>query len=309
MGKTPSFQFYPMDWCRDLDEHPLEIEGAWIRIICRLWWAEPRGVLTRSIDQWARILRVSHADVTRIFDYISTYKIGDISVTCNGDVTVMSRRMFRDDKARRQATERQRRKRCHAQCHADVTDASSSSSSIYIQSSSNNLGDNTTQSSRTIVVVPDDDVTQNVTPDVTLGVTDADIASWKSIYPRIDVTHVIRQVAEYARTKQIRNPRAYIMRALEKADREAAQTSADSLAHDALSLLLKRISERRFRGNGSFLHIDTDGLPPDSIRDRALTECPCPNIEREMPYWQKRFLATYNRIAKEVAHGIRNDES
>jgi|GEM_PF-2578869 hypothetical protein len=133
MGKLPAFQFYPNDWSRDLEEHPLEIEGAWIRICCKLWWSDTRGELTRTYDQWGRILGVSATDAERILTYLGSYRICDISVTCHGNVTpnvtVRSRRMFRDDIDRRQAAERQRRRREKMSCHADVTDASSYSSS------------------------------------------------------------------------------------------------------------------------------------------------------------------------------------
>jgi hypothetical protein len=129
MGKIPAFQFYPNDWSRDLEEHPLEIEGAWIRICCKLWWSETRGELSRSYEQWGRILRVSTEDSTRILTYLNSYKICDICVTDNGNVTVRSRRMFREDIERRQAAERQRRKREREASHAEVTIVSSYSSS------------------------------------------------------------------------------------------------------------------------------------------------------------------------------------
>lgn len=109
MGKAPAFQFYPGDWSRDLEEHPLEIEGAWIRICCKLWWSETRGSLTRTIDQWAKILRVSQEDAKRIFDYINSWKIGEISVDPNGNLTVQSRRMLRDEKDRVNNCLRQKR--------------------------------------------------------------------------------------------------------------------------------------------------------------------------------------------------------
>ncbi len=131
MGKAPAFQFYPNDWSRDLEEHPLEVEGAWIRICCKLWWSDTRGELTRTYDQWGRILRVDTDHATRILTYLGQYHICDISVTDNAEVTVRSRRMYNEDKERRQAAERQRRKREREVSHDEVTDASSSSSSYF----------------------------------------------------------------------------------------------------------------------------------------------------------------------------------
>lgn len=70
MAKAPAYQHYPLDWNRDLDEHPLEIEGAWIRICGKMWFNEPKGVLHKTPDQWARILRVSVEDALRIIGYL-----------------------------------------------------------------------------------------------------------------------------------------------------------------------------------------------------------------------------------------------
>lgn len=108
MGKNPAFFFYPSDWSRDLEEHPLEIEGAWIRICCKLWWSEERGKLSKTIDQWARILRVSIEEAGRILTYIQREKIGDVSPLgfplgsqlSDTILTVISRRMYRDEKDR-----------------------------------------------------------------------------------------------------------------------------------------------------------------------------------------------------------------
>lgn len=100
-GKNPAFQFYPNDWMRDLEEHPLEIEGAWIRLCCKLWWSETRGKLTKTIPQWAKILRESEDKTTEILGYIEKEKIGNVFNGGNGYVTVMSRRIVNDEKERK----------------------------------------------------------------------------------------------------------------------------------------------------------------------------------------------------------------
>ena len=103
MGKNPAFLFFPNDWSRDLEEHPLEIEGAWIRICCKLWYSETKGKLTKTVEQWGRVLRTNTDDTLRILNYIKNEKIGNISgefANCNDFVTVMSRRMQRDEKER-----------------------------------------------------------------------------------------------------------------------------------------------------------------------------------------------------------------
>ena len=150
-GKAPAFQFYPMDWERDLQEHPLEIEGAWIRICCKLWWCDPKGTATKTYEQWSRILGVSVEKTNEIFEYMRETLICDICVTDHGRVTVTSRRMFREDRDRRGAAERKRRQRERQSCHADVTSPSSTSSS---SSSSKKEINTTSKSSPTIPPCP-----------------------------------------------------------------------------------------------------------------------------------------------------------
>jgi hypothetical protein len=148
--KAPAFQFYVMDWMNDLDEHPLEIEGAWIRIICKLWRSEKRGELSKTILQWSRILRVDLEKAAEILDYIDSEKIGDIEfekgggvtealhrnkkiTDCNTKITVKSRRMVRDRIAKENNSLRQKRFRdkhkSNAGSNGKVTPPSSSSSS------------------------------------------------------------------------------------------------------------------------------------------------------------------------------------
>ena len=80
MGKAPAFQFYPSDWTRDLEEHPLEIEGAWIRICCKLWWEEKRGTATKTLTQWARILHSGEKKSLSIVAYLFKHRIADVVI-------------------------------------------------------------------------------------------------------------------------------------------------------------------------------------------------------------------------------------
>lgn len=119
-GKNPAFQFYPNDWARDLEEHPLEIEGAWIRICCKLWWSETKGELTRTTEQWARILRANISDTERIINYIEKEQIGNVKRGCNANVTLTCRRMIRDENIRELTRLRVAKHREKDECNADV---------------------------------------------------------------------------------------------------------------------------------------------------------------------------------------------
>jgi hypothetical protein len=100
MGKAPSFQFYPSDWMRDLTEHPLEIEGAWIRICCALFWSETRGTSDKNLTKWARILRVGERKCLTIIAYLDNHNIADV-IKQNESIRITSRRMVKDEYIRK----------------------------------------------------------------------------------------------------------------------------------------------------------------------------------------------------------------
>ncbi len=178
MGKNPAFQFYPSDWSRDLEEHPLEIEGAWIRICCKLWWSETRGSLTKSIDQWAKILRSYQQDAERILKYIEKEKIGDVITDNNGNITVMSRRMIRDEKDRENNTLRQRRFQDKKKYNASITEQSQRSSS----SSSTSIQKKQAKKEKILLV---DNCFQNIPV--------ALMEKWREVAPGIDIAEEIRK--------------------------------------------------------------------------------------------------------------------
>lgn len=126
--KAPASQFYWNDWARDLEEHPLEIEGAWIRICSKLWYSETRGELRKTLDQWGRILRISPEDALRVLRYIKEEQIGTIPndlTEPNGKITVICRRMVREEKIRESNRLRQRRHYDKQKYNTDITYPSS----------------------------------------------------------------------------------------------------------------------------------------------------------------------------------------
>ena len=121
MGKNPCFLFFPGDWTRDMDDHPLEIEGAWIRICCRLWWSPQKGRLTLTPDRWATILRMDIEAANRTIDYLLNEKIASGKREYNGNITLWSRRMIKDEEGREFNKLRQKRFRTKERCNANVT--------------------------------------------------------------------------------------------------------------------------------------------------------------------------------------------
>lgn len=101
IGKNPAFQFYPGDWTRDLDDYPLEIEGAWIRICCRLHWSNPYGSATKSLTEWAYVLRTHPNKAGVILKTLLKKHIATGEYLDNQNITISSKRMMEDDRIRK----------------------------------------------------------------------------------------------------------------------------------------------------------------------------------------------------------------
>jgi len=90
-------------------------------LICHLWRAEPRGVMTLSREHWARLLRCSAKEFAHCLDDLTVHGICNVVTLANGDVTLSSRRLVREEKRRRGAAMRVSRHRKKQGCNAPVT--------------------------------------------------------------------------------------------------------------------------------------------------------------------------------------------
>ena len=116
MNKAPAIMLYVNDWSRDMEEHPLEIEGAWIRICCKLKWSDTPGEMTKSLIQWSRILHQTEEKTMVILTYlfeedIATFPLGNPKTNgnTNGKIIIISRRMLRDEKDKKNNRLRQKK--------------------------------------------------------------------------------------------------------------------------------------------------------------------------------------------------------
>lgn len=133
-GKSPAFQFYPNDHFRDTRVLTPEARGIWMDVLCVLWWTKP-GVRKKTLPtaDWERLLSVSSSEFERAISDFERHDICDVSRDSHGDVTLMSRRMIRDDKKRAEDAKRKKKQRNKDDVagidHEDVTDLSRRSSS------------------------------------------------------------------------------------------------------------------------------------------------------------------------------------
>jgi hypothetical protein len=134
-------QFDVTKWQRDVDEHPLDIRGAWITICCKLWWASKRGELTLRPERWAVILRTDITNTNRIIDYLLKEEIASGKREANGYVTLISRKILKDNKAREMHRLRQQKHYYKKKADANLTHTDGEAdahSDAYIKSKSKN---------------------------------------------------------------------------------------------------------------------------------------------------------------------------
>ena len=109
-GKRPAYLYYPDDFDRDLKPFGPTIAGAWQFTLNHLFWTG--GEDTLSVEEWARVFGVASVEeANTILKGFERLHSCDISVTRNGSVTLRSRRMYRENKAREDNRLRQKNHR------------------------------------------------------------------------------------------------------------------------------------------------------------------------------------------------------
>ena len=120
--------FFPSDYLRDTRCLSLAARGAWVDILCALWHAPKRGQRTLPMAGWAGEIGKPIDEVQQLIDELRSMQIGDISLEKDAQVTIISRRMMRDERARKQARKRKQKQRDEIESrslsrprHSDVT--------------------------------------------------------------------------------------------------------------------------------------------------------------------------------------------
>jgi uncharacterized protein YdaU (DUF1376 family) len=133
-GKNPAFQFYPLDYTRDTRVLTTEARGVWMDVLCVLWWTEPKIRSKKlPIADWSRLCSVKETEFSSAILQFERHNICDLERDGNGDVTITSRRMIRDDEIREHQRKRKAKfdakKKKERAGNATVTDKSHCSSS------------------------------------------------------------------------------------------------------------------------------------------------------------------------------------
>jgi uncharacterized protein YdaU (DUF1376 family) len=131
MGKNPAFQWYPNDYLRDTRILSLSSRGAWADMLNYMWYSEERGLLTGTHEQFARMLSCSIPEIENVLNELNVTQVADVT-NSNGVVTVINRRMHREEKERKSTrlrVQKFRNGKCNTDSNANITPPSSTSSS------------------------------------------------------------------------------------------------------------------------------------------------------------------------------------
>lgn len=203
MIKLPFIQLYVNDWSRDLEEHPMEIEGAWFRINCKLWWENATGKSEKPIDQWARILRSTEEKTIEVLNYIQNNNIGNVRFFNNGDgkpmAEIVCRRMLRDWEIR-QKKAKAGKKGAKSRWQTDGRRHGTPMKYDIMKYSS---------------------ISFNINTNKWESITDIDKLNWKEAYPACDIDAELKKMGEWIKANPAKgkksNYRRFIVNWLTKA--------------------------------------------------------------------------------------------
>jgi hypothetical protein len=102
LSRLPSMQFYPHDWLSDsgLRSCSLAARGLWLDILCVMWDAPERGIISRKVELNLSKVVGSRADCVK--KLIAELEKADVFSRRDSDRSIYSRRMIQEELVRKQ---------------------------------------------------------------------------------------------------------------------------------------------------------------------------------------------------------------
>lgn len=143
-AKAPAFQFYPADWLSDMELQACDpvTRGIWINFLCYMWKAPERGKLEGNLQEFCRLGGCTKEQLLQFINDAKKHKFCDVNVRLtffirknDAIMTLINRRMYKDEIKRLSHRERQKRyyyksQKSDAKMTQTSRSLSSSSSSI-----------------------------------------------------------------------------------------------------------------------------------------------------------------------------------
>ena len=108
MGKMAASMFYWMDFDRATRALSLRAVGAWMRIMGQLHFSNDRGRKRQSVRSWANVTGCTPSELEKIISELKEHNVGEFR-NYNGQLTIISRRMIREEEQRENENDRVRR--------------------------------------------------------------------------------------------------------------------------------------------------------------------------------------------------------
>lgn len=134
MAKAPAFQFYVRDWLSDpqLRMASYKTKGIWIDMICFMWEAPDRGIITGTMEDICRMMGLSFEDLEAFITDVKRLDFASVRFS-NTEISIENRRMVRDANRNKNNALYQARHRSKHESKTEVSTVSSSSSSSSLQ--------------------------------------------------------------------------------------------------------------------------------------------------------------------------------
>lgn len=99
-------KWFPSDWIRDTRGLSPEAKAAWIDILATLHNARPRGIMTASVETWARIIGMPEDTTGSALRELGLSGVAQVDTLGNNQVSIINRRMQREEIAREKLRQR-----------------------------------------------------------------------------------------------------------------------------------------------------------------------------------------------------------
>ena len=122
----PAFRFDPATWLEDVSVQVMSSssQGIYLKLLCRAWLAEVRGELSCHLNELPRLLRCTDSELELFLTEATAVELVELECERHGTVTLISKRMAKEEKSRRLNRLRQRRYRAKRACEARNAEAS-----------------------------------------------------------------------------------------------------------------------------------------------------------------------------------------
>jgi hypothetical protein len=120
MAKMPFMKFYPQDYLYDTRILTLEERAVWMDLLCFLWNAPERGRMVGSVQDLAQMVGIEWLKFRTILEGLKRKNVLNLTES-NEKLTLISRRMIREENERESNNIRQKRYYSKHQPNANLT--------------------------------------------------------------------------------------------------------------------------------------------------------------------------------------------